>query len=115
MRSPCADPAGPSPPCKCPLRLAPPRPAHPVSAPQVQAQVDAYAARYHALKVPRKLVWRPGLGQVTLEVTLGEQSLEFTVGGREGPDYGAGRGTELLLCLACCCLPAAEFMLLGRA
>ncbi|GAB4822840.1 hypothetical protein N2152v2_009886 [Parachlorella kessleri] len=46
---------------------------------EVQAMLDTYGAKYHSLKVPRKLVWRQGLGQVTLEVTLGGQALEFQV------------------------------------
>jgi hypothetical protein len=43
--------------------------------------LDTYGAKYHTLKVPRKLVWRSGLGQVTLDVTIGGQALEFQVGG----------------------------------
>ncbi len=47
---------------------------------QVQSMLDTYGAKYHSLKVPRKLQWKPNLGQVTLDVTIGGQALEFQVG-----------------------------------
>lgn len=60
--------------------------------------LDTYGAKYHSLKVPRKLVWRPALGQVVLDVAIGDQVLEFQVspGGRAEPGRGqvaaAGEG-----------------------
>lgn len=53
---------------------------------QVQSMLDTYGAKYHSLKVPRKLQWRPHLGQVTLEATVGGQALEFQV--RRGGGLG---------------------------
>ncbi|KAK9825161.1 hypothetical protein WJX81_008683 [Elliptochloris bilobata] len=47
--------------------------------PRVQAQMDAYAARYYILKAPRRLVWRPHLGSVDLVLTVGSRRLELTV------------------------------------
>lgn len=38
-----------------------------------------YAERYHHLKAPRKLLWRPSLGVVTLEVACGPTTMEFRV------------------------------------
>lgn len=38
-----------------------------------------YAERYHHHKAPRKLLWRPTLGVVELEVTVGDQSMDFKV------------------------------------
>ncbi|CAG9466528.1 unnamed protein product [Pedinophyceae sp. YPF-701] len=35
----------------------------------VKEQLDVYAQLYHKVKAPRKLVWKPNLGQVQLEVT----------------------------------------------
>jgi hypothetical protein len=66
--------------CSSPARAAlaltpPPRPQKPTpAAPQV------YAERYHHLKAPRKLMWRPSLGAVTLEVEAGPAGpVEFRV------------------------------------
>jgi anaphase-promoting complex subunit 2 len=38
-----------------------------------------YAHKYHSLKAPRILEWKPSLGSVTLELTIGDRQLEFTV------------------------------------
>lgn len=44
----------------------------------MSARLDWYASRYHALKAPRKLQWKPALGAVTLEVSVGASVLEVT-------------------------------------
>lgn len=41
--------------------------------------LSTYAAKYRSLKAPRKLVWRPNLGTVQLELAIGDQQLEFNV------------------------------------
>ena len=46
---------------------------------QIQEKLEAYAQRYHAIKAPRKLVWQPGLGMVTLSLALGPDSKDFAV------------------------------------
>ncbi len=46
---------------------------------EVQEQLDAYAARFFVLKTPRKLLWRPDLGSVSLSLTVGDQTLDLTV------------------------------------
>lgn len=46
---------------------------------QIQSMLDTYGAKYNSLKVPRKLQWKPNLGQVTLDVSIGGQVLEFQV------------------------------------
>lgn len=46
---------------------------------QAQEKLEAYGKRYHAIKAPRKLVWQPALGMVTLSLLLGDQTKEFTV------------------------------------
>lgn len=46
---------------------------------EVQEQLDAYAARFFVLKTPRKLLWRPDLGNVSLSLTVGDQTLDLTV------------------------------------
>lgn len=38
-----------------------------------------YAHKYHSLKAPRVLEWKPSLGSVTLDLTIGNRQLEFTV------------------------------------
>jgi len=45
--------------------------------PPVQAALDGYAARYEALKAPRKLLWRRGAGCVQLELRLGGEARAF--------------------------------------
>ena len=57
-----------------------------------------YGAKYRSLKAPRKLQWRPNLGTVQLDLAIGDQTLEFNVGGGSwGDAWGrqhlwAGRG-----------------------
>ncbi len=45
---------------------------------QLQKQMAAYAARFHIVKTPRKLVWIKGLGTVDLCLTVGGQEVDFT-------------------------------------
>jgi anaphase-promoting complex subunit 2 len=47
--------------------------------PGVAAMLATYAHKYHSLKAPRVLEWRPALGAVDLELTLGGATLEFSV------------------------------------
>ncbi len=47
--------------------------------PEVQEQLDAYAGRFFVLKTPRKLLWRPDLGAVSLTLTVGDDTLDLTV------------------------------------
>ncbi|KIY92945.1 anaphase-promoting complex subunit 2 [Monoraphidium neglectum] len=47
--------------------------------PQPPTKPQVYAERYHHLKAPRKLMWRPSLGAVTLEVSCGGAAIEFRV------------------------------------
>lgn len=52
---------------------------------QVSAMLATYGAKYRSLKAPRKLQWKPNLGSVQLELTIGDQTLEFNVSaGRAG-------------------------------
>ena len=46
---------------------------------QVQDKLDAYAKRYYVHKAPRKLIWQPALGQVTLSLQLGPEKRDFSV------------------------------------
>ena len=46
---------------------------------QVQAMLDTYGSKYHDLKAPRKLKWRPALGSVTLTIRVGSDTLDLTV------------------------------------
>lgn len=41
--------------------------------------LDTYASKYHDLKAPRKLKWKPALGSVTLSIKVGNDSLDLTV------------------------------------
>lgn len=41
--------------------------------------LDTYASKYHDLKAPRKLKWKPALGSVTLTIKVGTDSLDLTV------------------------------------
>ena len=47
--------------------------------PRVADALKAYGDRFEALKAPRKLVWKPALGSVTLSLALGSQSRSYTV------------------------------------
>lgn len=44
-----------------------------------QAAMQRYAAQYQTLKSPRRLKWRPLLGAVELDVTVGDATVPFTV------------------------------------
>lgn len=46
---------------------------------QVQAMLDTYGSKYHDLKAPRKLKWRPALGSVTLTIRVGSDTMDLTV------------------------------------
>ena len=46
---------------------------------QIQAMLDTYASKYHDLKAPRKLKWKPALGSVTLTIRVGVDMLDLTV------------------------------------
>lgn len=46
---------------------------------QVQAMLDTYGSKYHDLKAPRKLKWKPTLGSVTLAIRVGSDTLDLTV------------------------------------
>jgi len=46
---------------------------------QVQAMLRTYGQKYHAIKAPRALQWKPSLGSVSLTLTIGDKDLEFTV------------------------------------
>lgn len=41
--------------------------------------LDTYAGKYHDLKAPRKLKWKPALGSVTLTIKVGSDTLDLTV------------------------------------
>jgi anaphase-promoting complex subunit 2 len=45
----------------------------------VDAALAAYAARFEALKAPRKLLWKKALGSVCVELALGGETREFCV------------------------------------
>ena len=45
----------------------------------MQDKLDAYAKRYYVHKAPRKLIWQPALGQVTLSLQLGPEKRDFSV------------------------------------
>ncbi|KAG2487792.1 hypothetical protein HYH03_013636 [Edaphochlamys debaryana] len=47
--------------------------------PGIREAMEAYGARYHHLKTPRKLRWRPALGAVELDVSAGGVTASFTV------------------------------------
>jgi hypothetical protein len=38
-----------------------------------------YGAKYRSLKAPRNLQWKPSLGTVSLELAIGDQTLDFNV------------------------------------
>ena len=41
--------------------------------------LDTYASKYHDLKAPRKLKWKPALGSVSLTIKVGGDSLDLNV------------------------------------
>ncbi|DBA88589.1 hypothetical protein WJX77_003031 [Trebouxia sp. C0004] len=46
---------------------------------QIQAMLDTYASKYHDLKAPRKLKWKPALGSVSLTIRVGGDNLDLNV------------------------------------
>ena len=46
---------------------------------EMKNMIDAYSKRYHHLKAPRQLMWRPTLGTVEVEVMRGELELQLSV------------------------------------
>lgn len=47
--------------------------------PHIKDMLDTFAHKYHALKAPRVLQWKPSLGLVDLSLTIGDQTVDFTV------------------------------------
>ena len=47
--------------------------------PEMKTMMEAYGKRYHHLKAPRQMNWRPTLGTVQVEVMHGEIELELSV------------------------------------
>ena len=46
---------------------------------EIQEHMDAYASRYHHLKAPRKMEWKPALGTVVMDVTHNDRTFEAIV------------------------------------
>lgn len=46
---------------------------------KIQAMINTFGHKYHALKAPRVLKWKNGLGVVSLTLTIGEEDLQFSV------------------------------------
>jgi len=46
---------------------------------KVQAVMDLYNEQYHSLKAPRKLIWKPSLGSVDVELQLADRTLNLKV------------------------------------
>ena len=46
---------------------------------EIKVMLDTFAHKFHALKAPRVLQWKPNLGLVDLTLTIGEQSVDFLV------------------------------------
>ena len=47
--------------------------------PTMQSMMDAYGKRYHHLKAPRQMRWKPTLGTVVVEVMRGDIEIELSV------------------------------------
>ena len=47
--------------------------------PAIRAVFDAYNDHYHAAKAPRKLLWRPNLGCVEVELQFEDRELTLMV------------------------------------
>jgi len=47
--------------------------------PEIQEHMDAYARRYHQIKAPRKMEWKPALGTVVMDVTHNDRTFEVSV------------------------------------
>ena len=48
--------------------------------PTMQSMMDAYGKRYHHLKAPRQMRWKPTLGTVVVEVMRGDIEIELSLG-----------------------------------
>lgn len=46
---------------------------------QVKGMLDTYAHKYHSVKAPRVLQWKPNLGTVSLDLIIGDRQMEFNV------------------------------------
>ena len=46
---------------------------------EIQEHMDAYANRYHHLKAPRKMEWKPALGTVVMDITHNDRTFEVSV------------------------------------
>lgn len=105
------------------LVLLPPKMLHYALLVQVQAMLDTYGAKYRSLKAPRKLQWKPSLGTVSLELAIGDQTLEFSVSfgfvflamGVRCSLAMCWQRSDVLSCLAHeeACLPRCDEMLVG--
>ena len=47
--------------------------------PTIQEEMKMYAKRYHQLKAPRKMQWKPALGMVVMDVTHNDRTFEVSV------------------------------------
>ena len=45
----------------------------------VQSMIRTFGHKYHALKAPRILKWKPTVGTVSITLTIGEKDIEYTV------------------------------------
>lgn len=45
----------------------------------IESMMRTFGHKYHALKTPRELRWKPGLGTVDLTLTIGDRDMEFNV------------------------------------
>lgn len=46
---------------------------------KIQAMINTFGHKYHALKAPRALKWKNGLGVVSLTLSIGDEDLDFNV------------------------------------
>lgn len=53
----------------------------------MSSQLKAFAAEYHRLKTPRKLVWKPALGSVLVAIQAGATSEELRVSPSQVPCF----------------------------
>ena len=54
--------------------------------PAIRAVFDAYNDHYHAAKAPRKLLWRPSLGSVEVELQFEDRELTLMVSPVQVPE-----------------------------
>ena len=45
----------------------------------IEAATALFAERYHSQKAPRTLKWKKAVGEVSLDLTIGDETVEFTV------------------------------------